>query len=202
MVSGSLWENDKGRVLGCGNISQPFCLPFGNQDCITDDMPTVKCKVCRDSFYAKPNWLRRGWGKYCSTLCQHEALKNGKLVSCFICKEQTYKTRKELRVSKSKKYFCSKSCQTIWRNTMVFIGSNHANWKGGESTYRDILIRTNVPQICKLCRIKDGRILAVHHIDRNRKNNSLNNLAWLCHNCHFLIHHYNKERQEFMVLIA
>ena len=125
---------------------------------------------------------------------QHNGQKNGKVVRCFICKKETYKTQKALRHSKSKKYFCGKSCQTIWRNSIMYVGENHANWKDGRYTYRDRMMRHKIPQICKKCKTKDKRILAVHHRDKNRKNNELSNLIWLCHNCHFLVHHYQEER--------
>jgi len=161
-------------------------------------MPTMKCKTCGNDFYAKPNWIKKGWGKYCSIKCQHESLKNGRFVECFLCKKKIYRTLKNLKRSKSKKYFCSKSCQTIWRNSIIYIGSNHSNWKGGGSIYRDILLRQNRPQICKRCGIRDERLLAVHHIDRNRNNSRVENLIWLCYNCHHLVHHNIKENQKLM----
>ena len=157
------------------------------------------CKLCGKSFYAKPNWIRKGWGKYCSTKCQYESYKTGKVVNCFICGKETYKARRQLK--RAKKYFCSKSCQTKWRNT-VFIGPRHANWKGGSYAYKTVLKRHKIPQMCKLCNTKDNRILAVHHLDRNHKNNKLGNLIWLCHNCHFLVHPYDNERRKIMVPIA
>lgn len=155
-------------------------------------MPIVKCKICSKEFYGKPFFLKKGQAKYCSSRCMHVASKTGELVKCFICEKETYKTKKELRVSKSKKYFCSKSCQTKWRNT-EFIGEKHSNWKGGEFTYRDILKRNKTPEICKICSNKDSRVLAVHHIDKNHKNNKIGNLVWLCHNCHHLVHHYDAQ---------
>ena len=161
-------------------------------------MPQVKCKICDNVFYAKPSWLKKGWNKYCSRKCQFEGQRNGKMIACFICGKKAYKTLKELKKSKSKKYFCGKSCQTIWRNSMVYIGKNHSNWKGGESTYKNILIKSKSPRACRLCKIKDERVLAAHHLDFNRKNNNIENLIWLCHNCHHLIHRYPKEKEKFM----
>lgn len=58
-------------------------------------------------------------------------------------------------------------------------------------------MRQSIPKICRLCKTKDIRVLAVHHIDKNRKNNKISNLAWLCHNCHLLVHHYDAERNKF-----
>lgn len=77
------------------------------------------------------------------------------------------------------------------------LGENHFLWKGGLTTYRKLLMRANSPKACKRCNLDDLRVLAVHHIDKDRKNNKLENLAWLCHNCHYLIHHDSDELEKF-----
>ncbi|OGD23336.1 hypothetical protein A2Z10_01435 [Candidatus Azambacteria bacterium RBG_16_47_10] len=156
------------------------------------------CAICKKEFYAKPSWIRKGWGKYCSKRCQFEGQKNGEIKQCFVCKKEVYRSWKSLEGSESKKYFCGKSCQAIWRNTAARTGPDHPNWKGGESSYKDILMRSRQLKACRKCGIKDKRVLAVHHIDHDRKNNMIGNLAWLCHNCHYLIHHDITERQRFM----
>ena len=161
-----------------------------------DVMPTVSCKICQKPFFAKSNWIERGWGKYCSPDCRSAAQKNGRTVQCFLCGKETYRPQGQLGRSKSRKYFCGKSCQTIWRNSMVFVGSRHANWKGGESAYRSILLRNHIPPICRRCDLKDQRVLTVHHLDHNRRNNHVKNLLWLCCNCHVLVHRDEKERSK------
>lgn len=160
-------------------------------------MPYVACKQCGKQFYAKPNWLKIGWGKYCSRDCVFESQRKGRLVNCFICGKVVYKSPKILTRSKSGKFFCSKSCQTVWRNS-VFVGPAHGNWKGGEKSYRETLLRIKNNKICKRCEVNDIRILLVHHLDRNRQNNKVDNLIWLCHNCHYLIHHDKLEDKRFM----
>lgn len=160
-------------------------------------MPIVNCKICKKEFYGKPFFLKQGHAKYCSLACMHVGSRTGKIVPCHFCGREVYKTVKALRVSKSKKYFCSKSCQTKWRNS-VFVGPKHANWKEGLHAYRSVMFRNRIPKICRLCKGTDERVLAVHHIDRNRKNNKVTNLAWLCHNCHFLVHHDVCEEKKFM----
>ncbi len=164
-------------------------------------MPQVKCKLCKTPFHAKPSWLKRGHGIYCSPPCQHVGRRNGKVITCFGCGKESYRNLHLLKQSKSGKYFCSKSCQTKWRNAL-FVGAKHANWKDGMHAYRSVLSRHGVPQVCKRCETNDKRILAVHHIDRNRKNNKVDNLIWLCHNCHHLIHHHKNEEQGLMVPIV
>jgi predicted HNH restriction endonuclease len=46
--------------------------------------------------------------------------------------------------------------------------------------------------VCKKCGNKDARVLEVHHLDKNRKNSNIENLIWLCANCHTLVHRYNE----------
>ncbi len=163
-------------------------------------MPYVNCQICKKEFYSKPRHLKMGWGKYCSKKCQFESQLRGEYISCYICEKIAYKTRQVLSRSKSGKFFCSKSCQTTWRNK-YFVEEKSRNWKGGKASYRDILLRHKVLQVCRLCRIDDTRILAAHHINRNRQDNSISNLTWLCHNCHFLLHHYKDIELRLLKLI-
>lgn len=151
-------------------------------------MPHLNCKICGADFYAKPRHIQRGWGKYCSKPCQYKAQFTGKTVFCANCDKKVYRMKKDLRRSKSKKFFCNKSCLAIWKNKHVICGEKHVNWKYGRNAYRNVMIRNRTPQICKGCGLEDKRLLIVHHIDRNRNNNTIQNLKWLCRNCHYLEH--------------
>lgn len=163
-------------------------------------MPKLDCAVCSNEFYAKPSHIKQGWGKYCSKKCQYESAKTGNVVKCFTCGNSVYRSVKEQLRSQSGNYFCSKSCQTSWRNSQLYIGSNHSNWTTGESSYRQRLLRSQTPKFCQKCQTNDSRVLAVHHKDKNRSNNELGNLAWLCHNCHYLVHHYSDEAVGFLTI--
>ena len=164
-------------------------------------MPTFRCKTCNKEAYVKPSHLARGWGVYCSKKCQCEGQKSGKLFRCYTCGKEIYRTLQVQARSKSGRYFCNKTCQTLWRNS-IYIEAKHPNWKGGTASYRNILRRNNVTPICGRCKSTDARILIAHHKDRDRKNNNVSNLVWLCHNCHYLVHHYKTEDEKFMVPIA
>ncbi len=76
----------------------------------------------------------------------------------------------------------------MWKNKNIFYGESHGNWNGGESSYREIMFRNNIPLKCSDCGLKEKRVLLVHHKDKNRKNNKIENLRWLCRNCHYLAH--------------
>jgi hypothetical protein len=60
------------------------------------------------------------------------------------------------------------------------------------------MLRSGRPQVCERCGLTDERLLTVHHLDEDRTNNRLDNLSWLCPNCHYLIHHFEDEREAFM----
>jgi hypothetical protein len=161
-------------------------------------MPRLPCIVCSTLFYAKPSHISKGWGKFCSKECQYESQKTGKFVACFRCGTSTYRNKNSLSRSDSGNFFCTKSCQTIWRNQQ-YRQEKHANWVDGKSSYRAVLLRENRPLICTKCSTNDKRVLAVHHLDRNRANNTPENLVWLCHNCHFLVHNFKEESEGYLL---
>lgn len=164
-------------------------------------MPLIRqCKICGADFKTKPFFIKNGGGKYCSVKCQSEGRRKGKWIECFICGEKAYKQRKDIVKSQTKNFFCSKKCSIKWQNT-EFVGRKHPNWKFGEYSYKSILKKQDVIQSCLLCNTKQKKVLAVHHIDKNRKNNNIDNLAWLCHNCHHLVHHYKTELERFAALV-
>jgi hypothetical protein len=154
-------------------------------------MPYVECRICSKEFYIKPSHYKIGWGKYCSIACRSKAQNKGKMVKCAVCEKEIYRSPGALKHSISGKSFCSKSCQTIWRN-ITNTGNKNNNWKNGERAYRSIIKRSGKRQICYLCRTNDTRVLMVHHKDNDRTNNRLDNLIWLCCNCHYLAHHYKE----------
>lgn len=164
-------------------------------------MPYTQCDVCKKEFYAKPSHQKKGWARCCSQECRNITFRRKIKVLCFYCGKNVEKTPSELKKSKSKKYFCDRSCQTKWRNNL-FSGKLHSNWKGGISAYRKILEKSGLIRKCKRCGCSDRRILAVHHLDRNRNNNGVENLVWLCHNCHHLIHTSRGENKKFMVTLV
>lgn len=162
-------------------------------------MAYVKCGLCEKEFYVKPVHLRLGYGKYCSRACSFQSMRNGRWLKCDGCGTDVYRTQKYIKASRSKKYFCNKSCQTKWRNS-EFIGNRHANWLHGRGSYRNIMKRAGNDPVCSLCATTDERVMVVHHKDVNRKNNKLENLIWLCRNCHYLVHRYPVGREKGLIV--
>ena len=158
-------------------------------------MESVFCDYCNREFKRKKSQLKLAVKHYCSMNCARQGSRKGKVVECFECKKLVYKSLKALKTSISQNYFCSRSCSNIWIGKQQRV-ENNPNWSGGASSYKNIFSRTNTKKMCILCKKYNSRILCVHHVDRNRKNNSINNLVWLCMNCHFLVHNYKKETYE------
>ena len=157
----------------------------------------VKCKNCNKKFFVKPSCLKVGNGKYCSIYCTRMGKRNGKLVNCSKCDKKVYRSLRSLNRSKTKTYFCSRKCSLYFLKEMS-MGQLSSNWKGGKSSYKNIIRRSEKLTQCTLCEKDDTRILIVHHIDRNRKNNEIKNLSWLCYNCHFLVHHFPDTNKLFL----
>ena len=150
-------------------------------------MPVVNCKQCNKEFYAKPNWIKIGNGKYCSMICSQKGQMRGAYFDCEICKKKVWRIPSKIRHSKSGKIFCTKSCQALWRNKF-YSGPLHPKWDGGKNIYRKVLMATGKPIICRNCGYDDEKVLLAHHIDKDRSHNTAENLEWLCRNCHYLVH--------------
>lgn len=145
------------------------------------------CKNCQKEFLALRRDVNRGWGNFCSRACSatynnKRKKKKGTWFSCEVCGKNFYRNpstakRKPCRA-------CNKSCSAKLR-----IGKKSNHWKGGKS-YRAKAFRVK-PAQCERCGWNiDKRGLVVHHKDRNRENNKLENLEILCGGCH-RIEHYN-----------
>ena len=160
-------------------------------------MPYLSCSICSKDFYRKPSHIRKE--NYCSVNCLGKAHRKGSILSCSICGTKIYRRLLHQKKNQTGKFFCTQKCATIWRSEK-FREKGHGNWKGGQYSYKEILKRIKIVQTCLLCKKDDKRILVVHHIDKNRMNNVAKNLAWLCHNCHHLVHNYKKEEDLFNFL--
>lgn len=152
----------------------------------------TKCSYCEKEV-DRPNRLinqakKNNWKFYCTKECHSGGKTKHQIFTCGYCGIEVKRTPSELK-SKSGKYFCSKSCSTTHRNTGKFGPANYL-WKG--ISYRNFAF-DNFPNYCNRCNYDEHKfILIVHHKDRNRKNNTLENLEILCPNCH-AIEHYGSD---------
>lgn len=65
---------------------------------------------------------------------------------------------------------------------------NNGNYKGGISIYRKIVFEEyKIPEVCFHC--KSEKNIVIHHMDKNRYNNDIENLRPVCHSCHMRHEH-------------
>src|SRR3989338_4976557 len=93
-----------------------------------------RCIRCKKQFAVKPCLVKNG-RQFCSLHCKNEQQKTGQFKGCDTCGAKIWLTQAKLKRSKSQMYFCSKSCQTIWRNK-YYSGELHRLWKDGIAAYR------------------------------------------------------------------
>lgn len=126
---------------------------------------------------------------FCSKECQGKYRCRSEDRECSFCGEINKKTFSAINKSKTGHIFCNRSCATKFNNIFYHkSGKNHPHYKGG--TYRKKVVLDK----CSSCGWnKVPQILQVHHKDRNRKNNNIENLEVLCPNCHTEEHYLNKD---------
>jgi 5-methylcytosine-specific restriction endonuclease McrA len=130
-----------------------------------------------------------GYKLFCSNECYYESKKKGKICKCSKCGKTIYKRPSDLKKSKTGNIYCSKTCAVSNNNSIFRQGENHPNYKKDPTvrTYRKRKFKVNEAK-CENCGIDDKRVLEVHHKDKNRDNNNLDNLQILCANCHLIQH--------------
>jgi 5-methylcytosine-specific restriction endonuclease McrA len=153
------------------------------------------CDWCQKQYLAKTHRLRSGKGLYCSYECgikaRSFAQNKDKIpnVTCAYCGIEIYRNPTKLKKSKSKLYFCCREHKSIAQRIGGIKEIHPPHYSDSLKSYRDKAFRF-LDNKCNRCNYDEcPAILQVHHKDKNRNNNELNNLEILCPNCHAL-HHY------------
>ena len=137
-----------------------------------------QCIRCGVSFMASK--AKRNTRKFCSWQCRtrHNDEKANTSLECQIC-------------GKPVKRWGSKVFSTVTCSNKCMGLAKRKEWptSGNFAAVRKWLGRFGRMTHCEKCGYSaEPAILVVHHNDRNRKNNTRENLAILCPNCHALEH--------------
>lgn len=159
---------------------------------------TKSCLNCEKLFDALVREVNRGNGKYCSLVCAMKHIGANRPrpeanVICAHCNKSFYKNISKQTRSKSGLFFCSRECKDVAQCIGGIRSIMPPHFGQTVKNYRTIAFRVeNKPKICERCGFdKHEAAIIVHHKDRNRKNNHIDNLEVLCANCH-LIEHYGE----------
>lgn len=156
-----------------------FCNSYCRNKALSENNKVNKiCVICKKDYSVDFKSAKKSVS--CSKKCYEKYRGGLKIADCMYCGKdvlgrQTSNRRKDF-------IFCSKSCH----------GRFKIRLKEPKSYSRKVYwnkIKNKEKICCDLCNITDIHILTIHHIDENRKNNSLDNLQLLCYNCHYKIHH-------------
>lgn len=174
-----------GKFIECIECSKEFYIPknrfntakYCSRSCGAKHVRqeiTADCVICKSTFTHISS--RSNKAKYCSRKCYYKAM-NEKGTVTHICKH----CNKEFLDSPSKnRVYCSRQCINK---------ANKVTFTPKYTTVRKQMIRRDLIKECQVCGYnKHPEILGVHHKDRNRHNNNLENLIVLCPNCHSLEH--------------
>lgn len=136
----------------------------------------LRCNSCGHIWEVVSGNVLYGKTKHFCPKCL-ENQRNGTWMNtkCCYCNKLIMKRKKDYKRSDGL-VFCSKECSNRYKNNQAEVFSIN--------TYRDKALKYN-DHMCACCGCdEDIRILEVHHIDSDRKNNELENLIVLCPICH------------------
>mgnify|MGYP001561026754 CR=1 FL=1 len=148
------------------------------------------CLFCHEPFQAPVKHINAGGGKYCSRSCAGRAGNPIKIrepnVVCAYCDKCFWIPPSHMNKSKSGLYFCCREHKDVASRLggIEAIQPDHYG-KSDANDYRTKALR-HYPAICMRCEF--DKFVVVHHKDRDRTNNELENLEVLCPNCHALEH--------------
>lgn len=151
----------------------------------------IRCSFCRRKFKKEAKELERnrrlGYRNFCSPECLYDSQNKSQSVNCSNCEREVVRKKSEIKKSKSGRFFCNRRCSNGFNNRYR-TGKSHPNYNGTKSRYRERALAYYGEQ-CIICGYGVRHILEVHHIDKDRSNNELNNLAVLCPTHHKETHH-------------
>jgi hypothetical protein len=147
--------------------------------------PNTACFGCSKPIYRRPIEIKAG-RVFCGLDCY--GISNRKESPCAAC-------GKPILASLNKKT-CSRSCSNKYREGIKYkIGRPHD--KAQAAHLLKLRLLESRGKKCERCGYDKVEILQIHHKDRDRDHNDLNNLELICPNCHYE-EHYSKNKDSWI----
>ena len=148
--------------------------------------PNIECLICKKLIYRRPYEIEKTKGRvFCSASCYGISCRNENF--CIVCGKAI--------LARFNKKTCSRSCANKNR-VGIFYKMNRPR----DKVTTQKAIKTQVLKIkgknCERCGYDKYEILQLHHKNRNRDDNSIENLEIICPNCHYEEHHLNHFKKD------
>lgn len=162
-------------------------------------MPTKNCEnpKCQNTFQVEQKEINRGFGKFCSRTCsaRNRVAKLPPLelnVKCAYCQKLFHMSPSKQDVSKSGLFFCCREHKDAAQRLggiQEIMPAHYGTARPDDSGHYRRLIFAIKPKECERCGYNSHNApIIVHHRDRNRMNDAIENLEVLCCNCHAIEH--------------
>jgi len=136
--------------------------------------PNTECVVCNKAIYKRPSQIKSGDRRvFCSRTCYGVSCR--KEIPCIICGK--------LILSGVNRKTCSRTCSNKNRAGILYKINSPQDKVKSQKVLKLRLFQERGKQ-CERCKYTGFKILQIHHKDRNRQNNEMNNLELICPNCH------------------
>lgn len=144
--------------------------------------PNTQCIVCNKPIYRRPSEISGNKGNvFCTMVCYGKFIRKEK--PCLICGK--------LIMAHFNKKTCSRACANKHRQGIKYkVGRPHDKVVYQQGLKFRLLKQRGYN--CERCNYTNTKILVVHHKDRNRTHNNLDNLELICPNCHYEEHYLEK----------
>lgn len=144
--------------------------------------PNTHCFVCKKATYKRPGEIKENKGRvFCSMACFGISCR--KEVPCIIC-------GKSILAGLHRKT-CSRTCSNKNREGTKYKINSPKNKVKSQQALKLRLLEARGRK-CERCDYDKYEILHIHHKNRNRNNNSIDNLELICPNCHYEEHYLEK----------
>lgn len=142
--------------------------------------PNTKCIICGKPIYKRPHELQKNNGRvFCSLNCYGFSCR--KEIPCVICGK--------LILSGLHRKTCSRGCANKHRAGIKYKMNGPRDKVKKQRSLKLKLLKQR-GKLCEKCGYNIYEILVVHHKDKNRENNKLENLELICPNCHAKEHYF------------
>lgn len=144
--------------------------------------PNAECLLCKRVVYRRPYQVQQNGGKvFCGAQCFGIFCRKER--QCLVCKTPILAGRNSRT--------CSRACANRNRTGIRYVGKARNDKVKNQRALKIRLIAKRGMK-CERCGYSKLEILHVHHRDRDRNNNDLDNLELICPNCHYEEHYLEK----------